>query len=84
MNAHKPEMGNGRTNDATHRLLAIKPSEELVHLFFYTVRRRSNIVDFLAPEHSADDMLLVCSVFANLYLAAFTITRREESGLPSA
>ena len=82
MNAHKPEMGNGRSNNTTHRLLTIKPGEELFHLHFNTVWRRSNIVDFLAPKHSADNMLLVCAVLAYFYLTSLTVAWWKESGLP--
>ena len=82
MNAHKPEMGNGRSNNTIHRLLTIKPCEELFHLLFNTVWRRSNIVDFLAPKHSADNMLLVCAVLTYFYFAAFTIAWREKCSLP--
>ena len=81
---HPFEDGNGRTDDTVHRLLTIKPSEELMHLFFYTVRRRSNIVNLLTSKHSADNMLLVCTVLSYFYLASFAITRRKESGLPGA
>ena len=83
MNAYKPEMSNGGTYDTTYRFFFIKPSEELLHFFFNTVWRRSNIVNFLASKYSTDYMLLVRSILSNFYLITFTVARREECSLPS-
>ena len=41
-------------------------------------------MNLLVPKHSADNMLLVCTVLAYFYLAAFAIACWKESGLPGA
>ena len=83
MDAHKPEMSDGWTDNTAHLLFPIKPDEKFLHFLFYTIWRRSNIMNLLASEHSTDNVLLVCTVFANLYLTAFAVAWWKESGLPS-
>jgi len=69
-------MGNGRTDDATHRFLAIKTGEKLYHLLFYAIWRWSNIVNLLASKHPTDNMLLVCTVLTYFYLPSITIAKQ--------
>ena len=84
MDAHKPQVGNGRAYHRAYILFLIKPIKEFFHFRLQPLGGRSDIMHFLSAKHTRYDMLLVGTVSAHFDVRAIAEACREERRLPCA